>query len=101
MSDRLTDLQRQRALLQEHLSWLDREIAQEMRTHPPGTTLTPAQPPAPVPTLPGAHRPGYIEEAPGSMAQSARRGCIIAFATGSFVFFAVVLAAYLIYRSRL
>lgn len=27
MSDRLQDLQRQRALVQEHLAWLDREIA--------------------------------------------------------------------------
>src|SRR5258708_24607243 len=29
MSDRLTELQRQRALAQEQLAWLDREIARE------------------------------------------------------------------------
>ncbi|MFT3781706.1 MAG: hypothetical protein QM790_06770 [Nibricoccus sp.] len=29
MSERLTELLRQRSLLQEHLAWLDREIAQE------------------------------------------------------------------------
>ena len=37
VSDRLTELQRQRALLQEHLAWLEREIAREggARTQPP------------------------------------------------------------------
>lgn len=31
MSDRLNELQRQRALLQEHLAWLDREIVATQR----------------------------------------------------------------------
>ncbi len=39
MSDRLDALLRQRALLQEHLAWLDSEIA---ATRPPGTLVAPA-----------------------------------------------------------
>jgi len=35
MSDRLKDLQRQRALAQEQLAWLDREIARETSGTPP------------------------------------------------------------------
>ena len=40
MSDRLKDLQRQRALAQEQVAWLDREIARE------STGTTPAKPAA-------------------------------------------------------
>lgn len=32
MSDRLTELQRQRALIQEQLAWIEREIARESTT---------------------------------------------------------------------
>ena len=39
MSDRLKELQRQRALAQEQLAWLDREIARES-----GDKVTPAAP---------------------------------------------------------
>src|SRR3954467_14437991 len=42
MSDRLAELRRQRALQQEHLAWLDREIAAELeklRTTQPGAAI--------------------------------------------------------------
>lgn len=39
MSDRLKDLQRQRALAQEQLAWLDREIARETGVPTPVTPL--------------------------------------------------------------
>ena len=42
MSNRLKDLQRQRALAQEQLAWIDREIAQEA-----GQAPAPAQPAIP------------------------------------------------------
>ncbi|AOS46031.1 hypothetical protein Verru16b_03125 [Lacunisphaera limnophila] len=48
-SDRLTELQRQRALAQEQLAWFDREIARESAGQPPAATPppTPATPAAP------------------------------------------------------
>ena len=44
MSDRLQELRRQRALVQEHLAWLDREIAAAAGQPAP---TTPAAPPLP------------------------------------------------------
>jgi len=45
VSDRLKELQRQRALAQEQQEWLDREIAREMGVAPksPAPTLVPSQ----------------------------------------------------------
>jgi hypothetical protein len=40
--DRLAELQRQRALLQEHLAWLEREIAAEMRGSPAASPASPS-----------------------------------------------------------
>ena len=56
MSDRLQDLLRQRAPIQEQLAWLDREIASASAAD---ATTTPAVATAPrsVPTLP---QPGYL-----------------------------------------
>ena len=72
MSDRLSQLLRQRALLQEHLTWLDREIAAETEKSAP--TLAPAHsegnraaapaPPAPAtPPLPPAPPSPYAASA--------------------------------------
>ena len=47
MSDRLSELLRQRALLQEHLAWLDREIEAAARS---SSTPSSAALPRPVPT---------------------------------------------------
>ena len=41
MSDRLAELRRQRALVQEHLAWLEREIAQAERTPVEAATFPP------------------------------------------------------------
>lgn len=53
MSDRLSDLQRQRALAQEQLAWLDREIEREKsasgQAAPTTSAAKPATPKAPVP----------------------------------------------------
>lgn len=52
MSDRLQELRRQRALVQEHLAWLDREIAAAAPAiampESPWPAKTPAAPPAPL-----------------------------------------------------
>ena len=53
MSDRYQELLRQRALVQEHLAWLDREIAQISANRTPPATVSPARP-APPATLPSA-----------------------------------------------
>ncbi len=44
MSDRLSELQRQRALAQEQLAWLEREIARESGQAPAPAPTTPAAP---------------------------------------------------------
>jgi hypothetical protein len=49
MSDRLQELQRHRAMLQEHLAWLDREIAALGGTTRPSTLPPPEGPSAPFP----------------------------------------------------
>ncbi|MDB6115939.1 MAG: hypothetical protein JWQ62_2884 [Lacunisphaera sp.] len=54
VSDRLTELQRQRALLQEHLAWLEREIAREA-----GAPARPAA--APLPHLTQAPFPALAQ----------------------------------------
>jgi len=53
MSDRLTELRRQRALVQEHLAWLDREIAEASGADssagpvfPPSSAASDVPPPA-------------------------------------------------------
>ncbi len=82
MSDRLTELQRQRALAQEQLAWLDREIARES-----GDKVTPAAlvggvpPPRTVPAPPVA--PDDILTQYQSQAQpvhsEVKRGCFLYF----------------------
>lgn len=58
MSKRLTELQRQRALLQEHLAWLDREIAAAQSAAAPSATPTPVvASPSPAPLAPSAPTP--------------------------------------------
>ena len=62
MSDRLKDLQRQRALAQEQLAWIEREIARESGQAPvtpqPAATPWPAAPATPrAPVAPLAAAP--------------------------------------------
>ena len=56
MIDRLAELLRQRALLQEHLTWLDREIAAASAKPgaPPGEPVAPLAVPAPEGALPAS-----------------------------------------------
>jgi hypothetical protein len=109
MSDRLSDLQRQRALLQEHVAWLDREIARESGARPPTPPrredAIPTSPPLPAATPvnaatqeSAADTVGIPQETAGAMAADAKRGCLIAFAVGMILFFAVVLGAYFLTR---
>jgi hypothetical protein len=106
MSDRLAELARQRALVQEHLAWLDREIADAARKSPanPAGPASPASllPMPNAPQLPQAHEssaggnlnPGgtpvlpsdpdailtQYRVAPGALKEDVRKGCFLYFA---------------------
>lgn len=80
MSDRLRDLQRQRALAQEQAAALEREIAREM--NPAGAPAAAPSPPAPVAAKPGndAHAAELIERyAPKEkpLHDQVKQGCLI------------------------
>jgi hypothetical protein len=61
MSDRLQQLLRQRALLQEHLAWLDREIAEASGGAPtPAPAATPSPAPIAAPIAPKPATPTYV-----------------------------------------
>ena len=118
MSDRLPELLRQRALLLEHLAWLDREIAgitaQSPTTNPPVPPTapllpTPPQPPssAPIPsnqvtsvrpeTAPATELQPVSDEilekyrvAPAALQSDVRRGCFLYF-VGAFVLLGIVI----------
>ena len=112
MSDRLTELQRQRALIQGHLAWLDREIA-EVANEPssassqsPGSfqPSTPSAATAPVPTTAPLTANRDADELIAKFGsdtkdttQSARRGCFIVF--GALLVPILGFLAYMIYLS--
>ena len=109
MPDRLTELQRQRALAQEQVAWLDREIARETGQALPAA-FTPERGPAATPRPATAVRVAADAEAraaeeilaqyqqPGpSMEKDVKRGCYLYFflALGLLGLFAV--GAYFLY----
>lgn len=106
VSDRLKDLQRQRALAQEQLAWLEREIARES-----GLEISPAPslPPAPGPQTP-AVSPGaptvaqaaadaeailaQYRPAPDAVSGNVKRGCYLYFFGALGLLLLGVLAVY-------
>jgi hypothetical protein len=117
MSDRLPELLRQRALLLEHLAWLDREIAGMTALSP--TANPPVAPAAPVPptppqplaALPSSRITSATPEAapstelqpatdeilekyrvePAALQSDVRKGCFLYF-VGAFVVLGIVIA---------
>jgi hypothetical protein len=83
MSDRLKDLQRQRALAQEQLAWLDREIARETGGQPsPSSVPTVGLNPRPASTQPADSSDAdaiisQYQDAGRSIHAETRRGCFI------------------------
>ena len=122
MSDRLHDLQRQRALAQEQVAWLDREIAAEIAKS--GTTpataqlATPSHPASPTPAaLASAARratntvesalPADAEKilaeyqtSPSSIKNDVKRGCFLYLAFAFALLAASLVALYLHSRSK-
>jgi hypothetical protein len=105
MSDRLKDLQRQRALAQEQLAWLDREIARETS----GTATVPSVPaphvPQPgVPVVPQSPAPStadaddiiaQYQQQPETVHGEVKRGCFLYFFLALATVGLVVLGLYL------
>ena len=105
MSDRLTELQRQRALIQGHLAWLDQEISRERSTPYIGSSLTPQlhTPLPPTPSSAEENADAIIAEFsadPKNEIQNVRRGCFIAFGAALFLLGLFVCALYLYMRSK-
>jgi hypothetical protein len=120
VSDRLVDLQRQRALAQEQVAWFDRELARETgQVTPPtaaaATALTPVTPAAapviPRPTAAAADEAAaraaqeiiaqYQEgPSPKSAAKDMKRGCYLAFFFALGAVALIFLTAYFIYTRR-
>jgi hypothetical protein len=107
---RLDDLQRQRALIQEHLAWLDRQIAANAVTPavlPPLTAQT-ASVPAPIrlgsPQAIAPSGSGEFEEYQpdaARMESDAKKGCLLYAVAGFLLFFATLVAVYFIgYRDH-
>jgi len=95
-SERLAELQRQRALVRDHLAWLDGEIAS-------ATGALPAASPNPVAPPPSAAaEPAlFYEPDPVSAQLSARRGCFLYFAAAVFLFVLALGAIYFLrYRDH-
>jgi hypothetical protein len=126
MSDQLRDLLRQRALLQEHLSWLDREIAAASDKTPemPVAAAVAPKPPG-FPPVPLAPEPAAViattvvpgdksadaspaaealfekyRVAPSAVQQDVRRGCFIYFAAAFALFAVGVVVLYFLISSR-
>lgn len=109
MQDRLAELRRQRALVAEHLAWIDREIAAAApadsplqssadapRPAPNLTVNAVSEPPQPVLPINPSQRsdasapasvplPSLPESKPAEIQSDVRRGCFIYFALATFL----------------
>jgi hypothetical protein len=111
VSDRLADLQRQRALAQEQVAWFDREIARETGQVPRVASAPVVAPVIPRPTAAAAdeataraaqeiiaqYQDGH---SPQSAAKDMKRGCYLAFFLALGAVALIFLTAYFIYTRR-
>lgn len=111
MSERLRHLQRQQALLREHLAWIDAEIVRETTPVVPVIAAAPASteslPAAPSAVAPPPATPPALADADALIERYAaderqnpddiRRGCLVFFIGGLIVFAAIVAAIWLGY----
>lgn len=104
MSDRLAELRRQRQLIQEHLAWLDHEIA-AAGAAPPEAAPEPAaaanNAPAPKPPVESAAVAAEADallrqysSSPESLQKDVRKGCFLYFALASVAVIALVTVLY-------
>ncbi len=110
MSDRLSELQRQREIAQEQLAWLDREIARESGQAPSAPASVPAPPAAPVVSPPKEMSAAAARAAddiiaqyqtpPGSTTKDVKRGCYAYFFVALGTVLLTVGVIYLFYLRR-
>jgi hypothetical protein len=97
MSDRLTELRRQRALIQQHADWLDHEIA-GLSGRPAAPTPPPAAPASSV--SPDSPPVAYTAD-PVAAVRQVRRGCLLYLVAALALLGAMLLTIYLLhYRDR-
>ena len=102
MSDRLQELRRQRALIEEHLRWLDAEIAASQGPNrppaaPPPVSPTPADDPAPElsPEESAALARAQVDAADAPL--RAKRGCWVVF-LGAFALLGALIGLWFVLR---
>lgn len=107
MSDRLTELKRQRVLIQAHLTWLDQEIAAAGGSSPSSSAPSVSHRPRaePMSSVEADHEADELiakfrDEAPNP-AQGARKGCFYFFALAFVLLGLGVYGFYLYTLSRL
>jgi len=119
MSDRLEELRKQRALVQQHLTWLDHEIASVTVTRltlPPFAMRGTTRPPIPSATTPATPKTGATRSPlsaaavpelaefqvdPDDVHGDTRRGCIIYSAIAFLVLVLIMGVIYFVgYRDR-
>lgn len=106
MSDRLQELLRQKALLDEHAAWLEREIAAERARAgevPPAAAPGLSPPAAPASAVTDAEADALLDQYrsnPQSLQQEVKRGCFLYFFGALALLGLTVLAVYFAYRSR-
>ncbi len=102
MTDRLQELLRQKALLQEHSAWLDREIAVEMTRSASATPSPPKDAGHPqADAAPAGGADAILDQyrsSSQSIHQEVKRGCLLYLAAAFAVLAAAVLAIYFFYR---
>ena len=92
-SDRVQELRRQRQLLQDHLAWLERELASASMQSASAPPQVPFEPePLDETTLAG------YTPAPAVVREQVRRGCFFYFALALALLSAALLGAYFIWR---
>lgn len=100
-SDRLHELHRQRALIAEHLAWIDRDIVRLTRSDTPVAAPSPTRPNQLSPTRPKELSPDELinelaEETADTESLISKTGCWLVFATvillclGAVVLFVVL-----------
>lgn len=95
MPERLDELRRQRALVQEQLAWLDREIAALAPSAESPPSSAPVAPTETVREIPATASAGIepdfreYEPDPAATRQAAQRGCLL-YAAAAFVLLALL-----------
>ena len=103
MSERLRQLQRQQALLREHLAWIDREIVREASASVPSADVADQLHPSAVvtsPQPPVTDADSLLEHYAAEERQNPadiRRGCLIIFFGALLLLASLVTAAWMVF----